>query len=104
MATRSGSPARAVVFAEGAALYFVKVAAMKAIELLGEIDDQHQLRARVPEGIPAGAVRVIVLMPEEDEGGLAWADGLSSEWSADLGDPRQDIYTLDDGQPVNAPR
>jgi hypothetical protein len=77
---------------------------MKAIELLGEIDDQHRLRAQVPEGFPAGSVRVIVLMPEEDEAGSAWADGVSSQWSAELSDSKQDIYTLDDGQPVNAPR
>jgi hypothetical protein len=76
---------------------------MKAIELRGEIDEQHWLRAQVPEGFPAGSVRVIVL-PEEDEGGLAWAGGVASEWSAELSDPKQDIYTLDDGQPVNAPR
>jgi hypothetical protein len=76
---------------------------MRAIELLGEIDDQHRLRARVPEDLPAGSVRVIVFVPNEDDAGLAWAGGLSTEWSADLGDPSQDIYTLDDGQPVNAP-
>jgi len=77
---------------------------MKAIELLGEIDDQHRLRAQVPEGFPTGSVRLIVLMPEEDEAGSAWAGGISAEWSADLSDPNQDIYTLDDGEPVNAPR
>jgi hypothetical protein len=77
---------------------------MRAIELRGEIDDQHQLRAQVPEDFPVGSVRVIVLMPEEDEAGLAWAGGISAEWSAELGDPNQDMYTLDDGQPVNAPR
>jgi hypothetical protein len=77
---------------------------VKAIELLGEIDDQHRLHATVPENFPAGSVRVIVLTPEEDEAGLAWAAGLSSEWSAELSDSKQDIYTLDDGQPVNAPR
>jgi hypothetical protein len=58
----------------------------------------------VPEGFPVGSVRVIVLMPEEDEAGLTWAGGISAEWSAELGDPNQDIYTLDDGQPVNEPR
>jgi hypothetical protein len=77
---------------------------MKAIELLGEIDDQHRLRAQVPEGFPTGSVRLIVLMPEEDEAGLAWAGGISAEWSAELSDHNQDIYTLDDGEPVNAPR
>ena len=77
---------------------------MKAIELLGEIDNECRLRAEVPEGFPAGLVRVIVLMPEEDEVGLAWTRGISSEWSAELSDRRQDLYTLDDGQPVHAPR
>jgi hypothetical protein len=71
---------------------------------LGEIDDQHRLRAQVPEDFAPGSVQVIVLMPEEDEAGLAWARGISSEWSAELSDPNQDIYTLHDGQPVKAPR
>jgi hypothetical protein len=95
---------QAVALTEHAALYFTQVAPMRAIELLGEIDDQHQLRAQVPEGFPAGLVRVIVLMPGEDGAGLAWAGGVSSEWSGEMSDPKQDIYTLDDGQPVNAPR
>ena len=77
---------------------------MKAIEVLGEIDEQHRLQAQVPEHFPAGSVRVIVLMPEEDDAGSAWAGGLSAEWSEELADSNQDVYTLDDGQPVNAPR
>jgi len=77
---------------------------MKAIELVGAIDEQHRLRAQVPEELPAGPVRLIVLVPEEDEAGSAWARGVAGEWSEELSDPKQDIYTLDDGQPVNAPR
>jgi hypothetical protein len=77
---------------------------MKAFELEGEIDDQHRLRADVPQSLPAGSVRIIVLISEEDDGGSAWTAGVSSEWSADLNDPAQDIYTLDDGQPIDAPR
>jgi len=77
---------------------------MKGIELLGEIDDQHRLRAQVPEGFPVGSVRVIILVPEEDDAGAAWAGGIFAEWSAELGDAAQDIYTLDDGQPLDAPR
>jgi hypothetical protein len=98
------SAPKSVVFAGQAALYFIEAAPMKAIELLGEIDDQHRLRAEVPEGFPTGSVRVIVLVPEEDEAGLAWTRGVSSEWSEELSDSKQDIYTLDDGEPVNAPR
>jgi hypothetical protein len=76
----------------------------KAIELVGDIDEQHRLRAQVPEELPAGPVRLIVLLPDEDDAGSAWANGIAREWSNELSDPEQDIYTLDDGQPVNAPR
>lgn len=77
---------------------------MKAIELRGEIDEQHRLLAQVPQSFPTGSVRVIVLISEEDEAGSAWDAGVSSEWSPELSDPEQDIYTLNDGQPVDAPR
>lgn len=77
---------------------------MKTIELIGDIDDQHRLHARVPEELPTGQVRLIVLLPEEDDAGGVWARGVAAEWSAELQDSREDIYTLDDGQPVNAPR
>lgn len=47
-------------------------------------------------------VRVLVLLPEEDEVGALWSSGIAKEWAAELTDPRQDIYTLEDGQPVDA--
>ena len=75
---------------------------MKAIELVGDIDDQHRLKAQVPEELPAGPVRLIVFVPEEDAAGSSWARGLTKEWADELADTREDIYTLDDGQPVNA--
>ncbi|MBI3491538.1 MAG: hypothetical protein HY047_07140 [Acidobacteria bacterium] len=77
---------------------------MKAIELIGDIDDQHRLHAQVPNELPAGQVRLIVFLPGEDEAGGIWAHGIAAEWSAELQDPREDIYTLDDGRPVNARR
>jgi hypothetical protein len=77
---------------------------MKAIELVGNIDEQHRLRAQVPEELPAGPVRLIVLLQEEDDAGAAWARGVAREWSDEMGDVKQDIYTLKDGQPLNAPR
>jgi hypothetical protein len=76
---------------------------MKAIELIGDIDDRHRLRAEVPKEVPAGPVRLIVLIPEEDEAGAFWGAGVAREWSADMKDRSQDIYTLEDGQPLNAP-
>ena len=75
---------------------------MKAIELVGDIDYQHRLRAQVPEELPVGPVRLIVLIPEEDEAGPAWTRGIAREWADELEDSREDIYTLSDGQPINA--
>ena len=77
---------------------------MKPIELIGDIDEQHRLHARVPTEMPAGQVRVIVFLPGEHKAGRLWADGVASEWSAELADPREDIYSLDDDHPVNAAR
>lgn len=75
---------------------------MRAIELVGDVDDDHRLRAEVPGDLPAGPVRLILLVPEEDEAGMNWMRGVAAEWSDELADARQDIYTLEDGQPVNA--
>jgi hypothetical protein len=77
---------------------------MKAIELIGDIDEQHRLRAHVPEEFPAGPVRLIVLLPEEDEAGAAWPHGIAREWADELRDTRQDLYALADGQPIDAAR
>lgn len=77
---------------------------MKAIELIGDIDDQHRLKALVPDEFPAGPVRLIVFVPEEDDAGSAWTRGIAHEWANELADPREDIYSLNDGQPVNESR
>ena len=77
---------------------------MKAIELIGNVDERHRLLAQAPEQIPAGPVRLIVLFADEDDGGEAWAHAVVQEWADELRDARQDIYTLEDGQPVNASR
>ena len=52
---------------------------MRAFELVGDIDDQHRLQARVPEELPTGPVRLIVLFPDEDEAGAAWARGIATD-------------------------
>lgn len=77
---------------------------MKAIELIGDIDEHHRLQARVPEEFPTGPVRLIVLLSEEDDAGTAWASGVAREWSDELNDSRQDLYTIADGQPIDAAR
>lgn len=79
-------------------------ARFKSIEVVGVIDESHRLRAEVPAELAAGPVRLIVLVPDEDDAGVAWARGLEKEWLDELQDSRQDIYSLEDGQAVNAPR
>src|ERR1051326_3540136 len=33
----------------------------------------------------------------EDEAGRAWTNGIAREWADELEDPRQEIYTIEDG-------
>jgi hypothetical protein len=46
-------------------------------------------------------VRVIILLPDADEPGEEeWlAAGASNPAFSDLADPREDVYTLEDGEP-----
>jgi hypothetical protein len=81
-----------------------KAKVMKAVELIGEVDAQHRLHAQVPGDLSPGRVRLIVLIPEEDDAGSAWMQGIGHEWEAELNDPREDIYTLEDGSPVDEAR
>ena len=53
---------------------------MKAIELNGHIDEQHRLRAQVPAEVPAGPVRLIVLLPDKDDAAIARAQEVHREW------------------------
>jgi hypothetical protein len=79
---------------------------MKALEFVAEVDQQRHLQVTLPETFTPATVRVIVLVPEpgEDDGGIAWVQGIAREWAAELADPREDIYTLEDGEPADAAR
>ena len=77
---------------------------MRAIEDTGTLNTQGhiQLDHPLPQG-KASRVRVILLIPEEDElNEQTWLGAISTNPSfAYLHDPEEDIYTLEDGQPVN---
>jgi hypothetical protein len=77
---------------------------MRAIGIVGEIGEDHMIRAEAPQHLPPGRVQLIVVRPDEDEADAFWPWGVSQAWSDELGDVRQDIYTLADGQPVDASR
>jgi hypothetical protein len=75
---------------------------MDAIRVDGFVDDNHQLSANVPGSVPPGPVVIwIATSSDEDDAGQAWFGGVSHEWAEDLSDPRQDIYTTADGEPVD---
>ena len=79
---------------------------MKKIELVGRVDEQHRLSAEVPADLSPGVVKVVLILPsgEEDEAGDAWMAGIAREWEAELSDPREDIYTVTDGEPIDGTR
>jgi len=79
---------------------------MQTIELIGTVDAQHRLSVEVPVTVPPGLVRLVVMVPspEEDEAGAAWSEGIAREWAEELDDPREDLYTLEDGEPVDGAR
>jgi hypothetical protein len=41
---------------------------------------------------------------EEAEDSAVWAQALASAWDADWSDPREDIYSLQDGEPEKESR
>ena len=74
---------------------------METIKITGYVDDQGHLSATVPTSIQPGPVTLLIVpQSQEDEAGIDWMSGVAHEWADELSDPRQDIYTLADGEPV----
>jgi len=81
---------------------------MKTIRIRGQVDEHHRLHADLPATVAPGPVEIEVVVPsevpEEDDAGAAWSTGVAREWAEDLADTRQDIYTLEDGEPLDCSR
>ena len=67
---------------------------MRALEFIADVDEQHRLHLELPDEAA------------EAEGELeaVWMRAIAHEWREDLADPREDIYTLEDGEPIDAVR
>jgi hypothetical protein len=77
---------------------------MNSITIQGHVDQQHQLSAAVPNSVPPGPVTILIVpAAPQDDAEEAWMDGVARLWDDELSDIRQDIYTLDDGEPLDAP-
>ena len=79
---------------------------MKAIEVLAKIDEQRHITLTLPQTAAPGPARVLVLVPETEETEIAeaWSAIIAGEWSSELADESEDIYTLEDGDPIRAAR
>ena len=73
---------------------------MKVLELMGEVNTKYLLQAQVPETLCPGPVHIIVLIPEAEDAGAAWMQGIAREWVAELSGPREDTYTVEDSKPL----
>ena len=77
---------------------------MEAIEMTGIVDEDGQLRLDAPVA-PShkGRVRVILLFAEADISEQQWVQAASRNPAfAFLGDPEEDIYTAEDGNPFSS--
>ncbi len=74
---------------------------MKTVKVLGNVDKSHRLSAQVPSEISPGPVTVLIVRKSvQDEDGDEWAAAVAQDWANELNDSREDIYTLNDGEPV----
>ena len=77
---------------------------MQPIELTGHVDEQHQLHIELPADIPPGPVKVTVRPATEDDEEGDWLALINHSWAQDWNDPAEDIYTLEDGKPLDETR
>jgi hypothetical protein len=82
---------------------------MQTYRVIGKVDSLGQLTATVPPALGPGSVEVVIIArPTEsssaDDVNDTWMAGVAHEWHDDLADPLQDIYTLNDGVPVDGAR
>jgi hypothetical protein len=77
---------------------------MNSIELIGHVDEQHQLHVELPAEVQPGPVRITVQPVTQDDEEGDWRALINQSWAKDWGDPPEDIYTLEDGTPSHEPR
>lgn len=71
---------------------------MKPVELIGHVDEQHKLHIELPPEMQPGPVKIIVQSATEGDEEDDWRALINHSWAKDWSDPRDDIYTLEDGK------
>ena len=78
---------------------------MKAIEINTKTDESGRLKVDIPLKKENQEVRLLILLNEDDETDedeQQWLYSISKSPSFDfLNEPEEDIYSLNDGEPVN---
>lgn len=76
---------------------------MDIIRLIAQVDENRRLVANVPDTVLPGTVEILLEVPSsaDDAEATDWTRGVARAWADELADPRQDIYTLADGEPVD---
>ena len=80
--------------------------AVDTVRLIAQIDENGRLVAQVPESLVPGTVEILLQVPSTPDADSArdWTTGVAREWADELADARQDIYSPDDGEPVDEAR
>lgn len=76
---------------------------MKAIEITGKIDNKGILTIDQPLKLHNKQVKIIILIPEEEDemDDALWLQAVSSNPAFDfLKEEEEDIYTIEDGEPI----
>lgn len=73
---------------------------MKAIEVKGKIDEQGKLALEHNLSLRNKEVRVIILSEEDEEEEL-WLQSIGNNPAFDFLKDEEDIYTLEDGKPLD---
>jgi hypothetical protein len=76
---------------------------MKAIEITGKIDNKGILTIDRPLKLHNKQVKIIILIPEEEDemDDALWLQAVSSNPAFDfLEEEEEDIYTIEDGEPI----
>jgi len=54
---------------------------VSVLKLMGEVNTKHLLQAQAPEALLPGPVRIILQLPEAEDVGEAWMQGIAREWA-----------------------
>ena len=76
---------------------------MNIIEVVGHVDEGGQLHVILPPDLKPGPVKVALAPLTEQDEDDAWRALINHSWARDWSDPREDIYTLEDGEPSHEP-